>query len=206
MLTTTHYSETAPISQVISIRDGYLSEVPPPIIPAGQVPFDIAAWKARRAPKQPAPTPPPEVIQVENQGDEADWLEWHLAMNDQQLMSNDDLRALAVAKGKKIAPGTIDHHDAYIRDAGTFEYPDILRMYRQYAIFQVWADGTKLGPDLPAMRCDKLKWLTGQSQLTKYLKWYRVQDPDGFAAWIAANPNYRSQAGLPALPKEGGAA
>ncbi|MES2788803.1 MAG: hypothetical protein V4719_04210, partial [Planctomycetota bacterium] len=78
--------------------------LPPPVVPAGVVPFDIAAWKARR--QKPQPPEPAPVAQVESaRDDEAEWLEWHLKATAPQPMSNDELRALAVTRGKSIAPG-----------------------------------------------------------------------------------------------------
>lgn len=173
-------------------------ELPPPVVPAGVVPFDISAWKARREKRQPEVRP---VVEAElRHDDEADWLAWHVSTVQQRAMSNDELRALAIQKGKPIAPGTIEHHDKYTREYNGKEHGNIVRVYRQFAIFGLWADGSEKGPALPAIELDQLKWLAGQKTLPKYLKWFRAQDPEGFANWLEHHPSYRSQAGLPPLP------
>lgn len=142
------------------------------------------------------------VIQTDHQGDEADWLEWYLQAAPQALATNDDLRALALLRGKKIAPGSIDQHDAYIREHDGQPFGTYIKQLRQKAIFGLWADGTKNGPPLPHLRdigIPKLKWLLGQASPCKYLKWYRANDPAGWAAFVAANPQYAIQGG-PAAP------
>lgn len=145
---------------------------------------------------------PPAVIQTDNQGDEAEWLEWYLQSAPQALATNDDLRALALVRGKKIAPGSISQHDAYIREYDGEPFGTYIRQLRQKAIFGLWADGTKKGPALPDLRdigISKLKWLLGQANPCKFLKWYRLNDPAGWAAFVAANPQYASQV-APAAP------
>ncbi|MES2788804.1 MAG: hypothetical protein V4719_04215, partial [Planctomycetota bacterium] len=90
-------------------------------------------------------------------------------------------------------------HDEYIREYRGKEYGETVCAYRQFAIFGIWADGSKKGPALPAIGFDRLKWLAGQAELTKYLKWYRAVDLPGFMNWVEAHPSYRPQAGLPPL-------
>ncbi len=104
-----------------------------------------------------------------------------------------------VVRGKKIAPGTITQHDEYVRqhDSDNAHGP-IIRAYRQFSIFVVWADGSEDGPALPAISVNKLKWLIGQATRPKYLKWYRKVDPAGWSASVAANPSYATQ-GAPVI-------
>ncbi len=184
---------------MVIVMPSELVVFPAPVVPAGVVPFDIDAWKARRE-KRTTEVAKTEAVPIHDQGDDAEWLEWYLKTNEQPVMSNDDLRALAVAKGKPIAPGTMLQHDQYIAEKDKRGHADIIRQYRQFAIFGLWADGSKTGPALAAMDAHTMKWIIGQGQFTKYLKWYRAVDPAGFAAWVEVHPSYRSQAGLPPLP------
>jgi hypothetical protein len=46
---------------------------------------------------------------------------------------------------------------------------------------------------------ERMKWLMGQSHPTKYLEWYRKVDAEGYAAFLATHPSYRTQSPQTAL-------
>lgn len=163
-----------------------------------------AAPLARFQAELPQDRKPPKPRSSEStQGTECDWLQWYLDTNPQPLLTNDELRALALEKGHKLPPGTIDQHDAYIHAHDGKQFCRFVRQLRQKAIFGLWADGSKQGPALPDVRdvgIETMKWLLAQATPNKYLKWFRQNDPAGWAAFLAANPRYGSQV-APVTPK-----
>lgn len=123
-------------------------------------------------------------------------MQWYLQNNPQPEMTNDELRALAVSKGKKIAPGTIEQHDQYIAEAQGLEFSNVIRLYRKYAIFGIWADGSSNGPRLPNCSIYRIPGLVSQAGMPKYLKWWRQHDPEGWLKFLEVNPSYASQGGV----------
>lgn len=176
-----------------------MSAVSDPVVRAGVTPIDLTAWNDRRAKRIAAAEAPavlrPERIKNEPQGSEADWLNWYLKTTEHDAISNHDLRAMVIAKGKgrKIMPGTAAQHEAYTSEFDGQELGEFIRQFRQKAVYGMWPDGSKNGPALPSMSIEQLKRLVAQSTEMKYLKWFRGSDPVGYAKWLETHPTYRTR-------------
>jgi hypothetical protein len=128
------------------------------------------------------------VALVSNQdqtSDDQSWLEWFNRTSLQEALPNPVLSA-PIVLGIRVALGTPQQRQQYVHDfidAGNPPLTAVVRASRYKAVYGVWPDGSKDGPQLPrGLREDRVKWLLGQSTIGKFQKWLRELDPSADAA------------------------
>ena len=169
----------------------HANDFPTPIVEAGKVPFDHAQWLAA---KNKPVSLAMQVVENPTLAEQS-WNDYFNAAVAEALPVNPVFLPLANLH-KKTLPGTEAQRQQFIHD---FTDPNpaltaFVRACRFKAVYRVFPDGSKDGPDLPeGVKIDRAPKLVGNSNQSKYLHWFAKTDPAAFDTWLHANLNYWTQ-------------